>query len=195
MNADHRPRNRTRRGATLVEVLVASGVSSFVLLGTLSVFVSGISSWTRGNRRIEVETQSQTVVRKVADELREAVQVTVDADGNGITYFRPRTDADGNFQINVRGLPVSDGVARRFFVQNGRLMHDAGNGPRALCENVILTDPLSPGGATVYRPFVSGGGMVVRQLTVTIATRRRDGEGKNLTGRKRQTVFLRNVPS
>jgi hypothetical protein len=178
-----------------VEVLVASGVSSFVLLGTLSVFVSGVSSWTRGNRRIDVETQSQTAVRKVADELREAVQVTVDADGNGITYFRPRLDGNGNFQINVRGLPVSDGVARRFFVLNGQLMHDSGAGPRTLCQNVILTDPLSPNGTVAYRPFVSGGGMVVRQLTVTIATRRRDGEGRNLTGRKRQTVFLRNVPS
>ncbi len=186
-------RTRRLRGATLTEVMVASVISSFVILGSLMTYVSGIQSWTRGMERMDVEGDSSGTVRLIADALREAMIVTVDANGLGLTYFVPERNPDGTFRTDGRGQPVSDGIARRVFHQSGQIRFQDPEGIRIVATNVILTDPHTAGGNGAYRIFTPNAGAMVRQITVMVVTRRRSADLTFKHGRKRETIFLRNV--
>lgn len=179
-----------RSGLTMVEVLTASALSVMLVFTTLAVFLEGMSSWTRGQGRISAETQSQQAVRKISDELREAMSVTVEAGGNGVTYQRPMKDSNGDFLVP----PTWDNVNRRIYYSDGRLMIQSGATSRVFVQNVILTDPKSTGGSTAYKIFTPALGTTVRSLTVMIATLTNGAKDEHVTGRTREVVFLRNIP-
>jgi hypothetical protein len=128
------------------------------------------------------------------DELREAISVTVDANGLGLTFTKPQVDAEGNYVMDGRGQPVSDGVNRRLFINGSELIYQVGTGERRIGRGVVLDDPYRPGTNKSYRVFTPGGGAITRQLTVLLVTRSEDTEGNVYFGRKRETVFLRNIP-
>ena len=178
---------------TLLEAIVSAGITVMVLGTAASVWIAGATSWYRGLGKIDAEGQSRTAVRTVCDEIARAMDVTVDADGKGITFHQPAKDVNGNYSIDVTGQPVSDGINRRIYVQNGKLYYNNGAGIRTLAKNVILTDPLSTGGNQPYQPFVPGLGAIVRQLNVMIVTKTAASGKETVTGRKRETVFLRNI--
>lgn len=179
-----------RRAVTLVEVLVSASISSLVLFSAISIFLSGIGSWARGQGKIDAETQSRQAVRVVSDALREAMWVSVDADGMGLTYRLPRTEADGSFEVPV----IWDGIDRRIAYASGKLNLTDASGTRTICRNIRLTDPESPGGTTLYRIFVPGPGSITRRLSVMVVTETNGARSERVVGRKRETVFLRNIP-
>ncbi len=181
---------KTKQGTTLVEVLVASSLSVMVVFTTLGIFMSGMSDWARGQGRIDAESQSQAAVRQISDTLREAMAVSVDADGQGLRFRLPAKGEDGSFRVPA----VWDGVERRIYHQSGKLMLAEGGRARELARGVILTDPNSPYGDASYRIFSPNTGTVVRQLTVMVATRTNGAAGEKVTGRTRETVYLRNIP-
>jgi hypothetical protein len=186
--------NRHQRGAFLVDAVVAAGISVLAIGGATATFVSGSSNWLRGLGRISAESQSRLGVRMVVSELREAISVTVDANGLGLTFTKPRVDDDGNFVMDVHGQPMSDGLVRRFFVQGQDLMYRVGSHTRRIGRAITLNDPYIPGPNKSYRVFTPGQGAITRQVTVLLVTRSVDTEGNAHHGRKRETVFLRNIP-
>lgn len=183
-------RRRLQRGLTMAEVLVSAAISTTVLFSAVSVFLSGMATWARGQGKIETETQSRQVVRVISDALREAMLVTVDADGLGVTYRRPLKDAAGSFVVPI----VWDGQTCRIFHQNGQLMMNDGAGTRSICRNVRLTDPYSPGGTAPYKIFTPGPGAITRRLTVQIVTETNGARTEKVVARKREMIFLRNIP-
>ncbi|MCW5938995.1 MAG: hypothetical protein KF884_04360 [Fimbriimonadaceae bacterium] len=185
---------RYRRGALLVDAVVAAGISVLAIGGATATFISGSSNWLRGLGRIGAESQSRLGVRMVVNELREAITVTVDANGLGLTFTKPQVDGQGNFVMDVHGHPVSDGQTRRIFVQNQQLLYQVGSNTRRIGRGIVLIDPYKPGTDKSYRVFTPGQGAITRQLTVLLVTRSVDTEGNNYYGRKRETVFLRNIP-
>lgn len=192
-------RNR-RRGATLVEALTASALSVLALFTAVSVMISGMGSWAKGQGRIDAEGDAQAAVRAISNELREAMAVTV-VSGTLIEYRLPQKDEDGNFVVPA----IWDGVARRIeWVPTGsgigEIRSVGGSTNRALCRNVILRDPQSNGftpssGGSAYAPFTAGPGTITRQLTIMIATRANGSQDQYVVSRSRETVFLRNIPS
>src|SRR3954466_12563397 len=98
-----------RRGATLAETTIAAGLSTLALFGAIMLFLSSAMGWTRGSGRIDAEATTHRAVREIARELREAMSVTVDANGLGLSYRLPVKDASGNYT-----MPITwDNVARR----------------------------------------------------------------------------------
>ncbi len=183
-------RRRTQRGATLVEVLTASSISAIVIVTGILTFLFGMSSWLKGQARIEVETESQRAIRVIAQELREAMAVSIDGDGLGLTYRLPEKDADGDFVVPAEW----DGIERRIELSSDALQMTVDDGPpRILCTHVILQDPLS-GEGEPYEIFVPGAGAVTRQIHITVATQRNRYRQEYVTSRSRETIFLRNVP-
>lgn len=179
-----------RAGLTLMEVMVSAAISSVVLFSAISLFLTGIGTWARGQGKMEVETQSRQAIRVTSDALREAMWVSVDADGMGLTYRLPRIDGDGAFEVPI----IWDGVDRRIALHSGKLQMIDANGTRTICRNVRLTDPLSSGGAQSYRIFTPGPGAITRRLNVQIVTETTGGRQEKVVARKRETVFLRNIP-
>lgn len=178
---------RFQRGATITEVAIASAISTIVLFGAVSTFLVGMSSWMRGQGKLDVSSRSQIAVRTISQELREAMSITVDGDGMGVTYRRPRLTTAGDIQIPV----LWDGVARRIELRNGVLRKSTNGNIRVLARGLTTTDPRS---RTAYRVFTAGSGSITRQVHVQLANRAfgfRDGVEQT---RVRETIYLRNIP-
>lgn len=181
---------RKRRGATLLEVITATGLSSMMLFGALSVFLHGSASWLRGTAKINVNEDAQGAVRAITQELREAMSVAVDGDGLGLSYRLPQVDGNGDYVVPA----VWDGIERRIDLDDGRILLSAdGADDKVLCRGVILTDPLSGTSAT-YKTFTAGAGTITRQLTVMVVTKANEYRKEDAKSRSRETVFLRNIP-
>lgn len=181
-------RSSKRSGLTLVEVVVASLLSTMVIFSALSVYLAGMESWLRGSERINAETQSRQGVRMVSDYLREAMAVTVAADGRSLTYRLPQRDVAGDFVYPA----MWDGVTRRLYFTNGTIRHDTGTSDRVIVRNVMTSDV---GGTTLpYRIFTAGPGVITRQVTVQVVTRTNTDPTAKAFGRKREVIFLRNIP-
>lgn len=178
---------RRRQGATLVEVVVAAGLSTIALFGAVFLFLSGAMSWARGTGRIDAESGANLAVRSVSRELREAMTVTVDSDGAGLSYRLPAKDEDGSFTTPV----TWDGVDRRIELQGSQLCVTGSGQTRVICRGVVATDPLSN---STYRIFTAGSGAITRSLTVMIASSRNAEYNKMATSRSRETIYLRNIP-
>ncbi|MBX3095874.1 MAG: type II secretion system protein [Fimbriimonadaceae bacterium] len=177
-----------RAGLTLVEVVVASLLSTMVIFGSLSVYLSGMSSWLRGSERINAETQSRQGVRMVSDYLREAMAVTVAGDGMSLTYRLPQKNVAGDFVYPA----TWDGVTRRLYYTNNTIRHDTGTNDRVIVRNVMTTDV---GGTNLpYRIFTPGPGAITRQVTVQVVTRTNADPAAKARARKREVIFLRNIP-
>jgi hypothetical protein len=182
---------RCRRGFTQLETITSVGLSVLVLTGATALYFAGMFGWARGQGKIDAETGAQSAVRIVAKELREAMSVTVDVNGQGLTYVKPALDNNGNFVIP----PTADGVTRRIEFQNSppRLVMLTNGTPRVLCRGVQLTDP-SAAGNPAYTIFAPGAGAVTRSITIMLVSRRETRPGQSTWSRSRESVFLRNVP-
>ncbi len=181
---------RSIRGTSTIEVLTASVMSFMVLTGATAAMLYGMASWTRGQARIDSENLSQQAIRKVNKLLREAMVVTVDNDGMGLTYRVPQKDGNGRFT-----LPATwDGVERRIEVSGSNLNLVAGGTTRRLCSNIIFTDPIANGAS--YVVFAPGAGTITRRVWMKLATSTASGDrGRLMKSRGREVIFLRNVPA
>lgn len=184
---------RKRKGVTLVEALVSATITVMAIGTACTVWLAGATSWYQGAGKIDAEMQSRLAVRTVCSEIAEAMDVTVDANGQGITFHKPARDGNGDYSTDAMGQPVSDGVDRRIYLSDGKLIYNNGVQLRTLARNVITTDPLSTGGNVPYKIFTPGAGSIIRQLTVMVATKTTGANSKAVKARKRETVFLRNI--
>lgn len=202
-------RNSRRSGFTLVEVVVGSIISFIVLSSAVALFLGVIGAWARGESMMDGDNDTRQIVRIASDELREAMWVSVDADGMGITYRKPRKDASGDFEIPV----VWDGIDRRMELNGANLEIDDGGSVRTIGRNVLsvdpfrlgthvmeskryVEDPLNPTAAPpAYRIFEGPATGLVSEVTVTIVTGSRGGQAaESVRAKKRERVVLRNVP-
>ncbi len=184
-----RPRYK-KFGGALIEVLTASFIGTLVLFGAVSVFFMGMRGWLRGQAKINAENQSQNSLRVIAQELREAMAVSVDVDGKGLSYRLPKKDESGNYIVP----PLWDQVSRRIELQGEKIVVVQPSKTRVVAENVILTDPLTSGGTGAYKIFSPGAGTIVRSLTIMVVTKTGEYRKETTTSRARETVFLRNIP-
>jgi len=178
------------RGATMIEVLTASFMTVMVVTTAVATLLYGLSSWAKGQGRIYAETDSQKAIRMISMELREAMSVTVDGDGLGLSYRRPQLDVNGNYITPA----VWDGVNRRIELSGSTLRIVTDGQPRTICTGVVLTDPLTSGGSGTYKIFQAPAGTITRQITVQVVTQRNTYKSLQSTSRSRETIFLRNIP-
>ncbi len=170
-----------------MEVLTAATLTVGVLFAAVSALLFGAGSWLRGLGQISAETEAKLAVVAVSQILREAMAVTVDADGRGLSFRYPVKDSEGRFVVP----PVWDGVPRRIAVQGGSLVLTEGPASRVLCRGVSSIDPKT---GSSYRVFTAPSGAIVREIAVQIVTSRDGRYANESQGRVRETVFLRNVP-
>lgn len=190
-----------RRGATTLEIVTASFLSVLATFTAISVMISGLGTWAKGQGRIIAEGDAQAAVRAISNELREAMSVNF-VSGNTIDYRLPLKDDEGNFIVPA----VWDGVNRQItWVATGsgigsvRVTSNDGT-YRTICRNVILRDPQSSGftpqtGGSAYNIFTPGAGSIARQITIMIVTRTNGSRQELVVSRSRETVYLRNVPT
>ncbi|MHB8636280.1 MAG: hypothetical protein ACYC96_07390 [Fimbriimonadaceae bacterium] len=182
----------TRSGQSLVEMVLALSLTVVVFTVGLSTFLVGMGSWCRGQTRIDVESTTAQAVRRIAMTLRTAMSVTVDANGQGLSYRMPATDGTGTFLSPA----TWDGVNRRIELDGSSIFIKGDNLPTVdVCDNIITTDPLSAGGTQPYVLFTPGAGTITRSLTVMVVSRQSAyNSPQPVYGRHRETIYLRNIP-
>jgi len=184
-------RNRLRRGATTLEVLTAASISTLVLFGAILAFLSGMGSWAKGSGRIASETRSQSAIRAISQQLREAMSVTVDEDGLGLNYRFPKVDGDGNYIVPAEW----DGIERRIEYKSGAIQIIVEGNKHIVCTGVTLSDPLRDPNDDKYKIFTKGPGAITRQVTVQIVSQHTGKMDGYERARIRETIYLRNIPA
>jgi len=86
---------KDNRGFTLIEMLIASGISLIALGGVITLFLTALETWTVGAAEIRLERNGRLLLEKIVRGpngqagLREAAasSVTIDADQAGISFL------------------------------------------------------------------------------------------------------------
>lgn len=181
-------RRRLQRGLSLTEVVVASALSTIVIFGALSVYLNGMKGWLRGAEMLNASISARQATRIASDQLREAMSVTVDADGKGLTYRLPVKDVNGDFT-----QPLTwDGITRRLYVSGGNLRVQAGASDRIVARNIQTSD--TGGTNAAYVMFTPGAGSITRQVTVQFTVKANNDAKFKAISRNREVVYLRNIP-
>jgi hypothetical protein len=182
----HRSNSR-RRGATMIEVVVGSGVSVVTLIGGVACFMAGMMSWMKGVGAMDSISKSQDSVKMVSQQLREAISVKITDNGNVVTYSLPSKDGGGSYVLPL----ASDGIIRKFVVSNNTLTHEVGTDSRVIASHIMSTDPKT---GNPYTVFQANDGTVTRQVIITLVTTRQGYRDNWTPSRARESVYLRNVP-
>ena len=173
---------------TLVEVSSAATITIMVLTAALSICIYGLSGFFKGQARVDAESASEVSIRKIAIELRDAMSVTIDSNGNGITYTKNTLDGSGNIVVP----PTSDGVTRRIALSGSNIVLTSGSTTRTLARNVIQTDPANANAA--YRIFSTTDVGIVRSVRILVVIQSQDMPYEAYKSRARETIYFRNIP-
>lgn len=181
-----------RSGFTLIEMVFTSFIMLFTVIVGLSVFLMGVQTWYKGEAGLETQTGAQQGIQRTASLLRQAIYVSVDANGQGLTFNLPEFDGTGTIVTPM----TWDGIARRIEISGDKLIYTWDGGPiQTLCDNVVTTDPLSAGGTGSYVVFTPGPGTITRSVSIMIVSQQGvSTQQKPIYGRRRETIYLRNVP-
>lgn len=170
---------RSKAGFTLVEILIAMSIFALLSIGGLGILIQGINSWNRDFARASVETDTGLAMRKITAALRPAINVTVDSNGQGISYNAPLLDSNGNVVLPIQ----SDGTQRRIYRSaDGSSLYMTGTNRPLLSSLAAASNSYN-----IFAALQSGKAVVVNLIS-TAST----GQ-EQFTSSKTEVVDLRNV--
>lgn len=173
----------------MFEVVIASGISTFVMYSLVLTLLSGSGSWIKGQSKIDVDVSSQQSLRAITVELREAMSVNIVDDGKTVEYRLPKKE-NGEYKVPAEW----DGVERKLkFNTNAKTVTKVADATTTvLCTGVYATDPKT---GTGYKVFTPGAGAITRDVTIMLVLAAGEGSSSSEKSRIRETIYLRNVPS
>lgn len=135
---------RTNRGSSLVEVLTGAGLMMLVTLGAVGLLVGGLQSFSRTSSDLTMTYDNSQGLRRVGENLREAINVTISESGSKIVFNRPAfaSTADAITGEKEYIYPfTSDGVTRGYQVNfaNGTVTDLQTS--KVIVSNVASKDP------------------------------------------------------
>jgi prepilin-type N-terminal cleavage/methylation domain-containing protein len=185
-----------KQGFTLVELLTGMSVMSVVLLGTMTLLVSGMRSFKRTTVDVDNTNQNANSLRKVSETLRQAMNVTISNSGKTISFNLPAmggVDPVTGEKELFEPL-TSDGVARSYSVDFGTGKLTESPSGRVLMKNIASVDPQT-GSAQynqAYTPFQLTSIGSYRAVTVNLITTQTVIDDKRFM-RMKTTAVVRNV--
>jgi len=169
--------------------MTGASLTTLVVLASVILMLTGTAAWTRGQTRITAGGGAQGAMRTIDGELREAMSVTIDGNGKGLTYQLPQKDGDGSYVVPLQ----SDGVNRRLVLNDDGTLEMGPNGTtRVLLRGGVSVNPTTN---AAFRVFTAGNGTVTRSLNVILMTDIAGTGTERSRGTAQETIFLRNVPA
>lgn len=169
----------SRRGFTALETIISISIFTILAMGGVSLMVAAAASWNREIAQSEVNSDTSRGLKAIAQELRPALSVSIDGDGQGISYRLPRRDTQGHIIIPVSAEST---VYRIYRSQDGSSLMRTGR-TRPLVSG--LPDEDDSGAIFHLQP---SGKAVCVSLTSTV-----EGPACDYTSTKTEVVRLRNV--
>ncbi len=131
---------RSEKGSTLVEVLIAVAISSWLAIGLLTIYSSASKGYAVLGAAADCQYTARSAMEQIAADIRTAVHVQVSPDGTLLDISAPDQSV-------------------RFYTQNGRLYRRVSTSRGTTA--IPIADNVSALG------FSGGGGLVVITLTIT----------------------------
>jgi len=187
-----------RRGMTLIELVTGMGLMALLVLGSMTLHAGTMRSLQTTTSDVTMTDQTSRALRKVAENIRQAVSVTTGTGGTSITYNLPAISSfvdpvTGEKEVSMP--PASDGINRGYTVNfSAGTVSDSQTG-QVLVRDVCSYDP-DPNSTLynkAYVPFQLVTIGTYKGVTINIITR--DAKGLNpRTVRMKTTTILRNAP-
>lgn len=135
-----------RRGMTLVEVTVASGVLTLITISLVAMLVHSLKGWSSGTSKDTAVTKVTVALQRLATDIRDGRSAQV-VSGRLVVTF-PATITDGSTGERVYDLSANDAVTRSYYVLNGNLVRNRG-GTIAIIERGVSAATFGASGGTV----------------------------------------------
>jgi len=163
-----------RHGFTLVELLTGMMVMMFVILGSLTLLVTGMKSFKKTTADVDITNQNALAVRRMSETLRQAMNVSITNGGKTISFNLPKMGGVDPVtgEKEVQDPLTSDGTARSYTVNftTGTVVEQPGG--RTLVKSIAPTDPLQSSSqyGQAYTPFQLTTFGSYRAVTINLIT-------------------------
>jgi len=160
-----------KKGFTILELMTATVIMGFVIIGSLGLLTTGLKSFRRTSTDANLTSTNAQAVRKICENLKSAISISVSSNGSRIDYVLPKLSTikdttTGEYELMVP--TQSDGIARAYVVNstNGTVTDTVTN--RVILKNLTKTDPDkdSTQYGQVYAPFMASVVGSVHAVTV-----------------------------
>lgn len=188
---------RKKRATTLIEVLTGALLMMLICLGTLSLFVSGLTYMTRTSTDLYLAGKNAQGLRWISEYARSAMSATITNNGTEVDFVVPKTNttADQYTGENEYVYPLTtDGLVHGFKIDfTAGTLTDLRNN-KVICKNIVQIDP-DPKSSTynsTYTPFsfsIVGSHKVLVMQFIT----QQKINGVKRYERMKDTVLLRNT--
>ncbi len=100
----------TRRGATLVELMVGSAAMLLLLASVATVFGASLQYFRRTEMLVELESRALLALKFISAELSESAENSVEIDPAVGMLFATMRNLDGQVELNAEGRPRWQGL-------------------------------------------------------------------------------------
>ena len=188
---------KKRKGTTLIEVLTGAVLMMLLVLGTMSMFVSGLTYMTRTSTDLYLGGKNAQGLRWMSEYARSAMSATITNGGNEIDFVVPTrsTTTDPNTGEKEYTYPLAgDGLTHGFKVDftAGTLTDLHSN--KVICKNIVAIDPdpTSTSYNGTYTPFSFSIVGTHKVIVMQLITQQKINGVKRYE-RMKETVRLRNT--
>ncbi len=180
-----RQHTRRRLGLTMVELLIAVGITLGIAFGAMTLFSSASQLLVRGSTDMDNNDALALAMARISSEVRSAILIQVNDTGTTLTYWVPVADDSGQPVIPMQMSPTP----RTFQVSDGQLIWSMRpNAP--LVTGLVSTDPET---GQAVRPFSNPfGDAAMRCVDVNLVMRVVPAEGPARLARLHGSYMPRN---
>ena len=86
---------KNKNGFSLIEMMVALGILSLIIIGLVTFFTGGTRSWVTGQHQLEAQRNARLAMDRMVKEIREGKSITSGSE-TSITVRVPHFDVDGD---------------------------------------------------------------------------------------------------
>ena len=188
---------KKKRGTTLIEVLTGTILMMLITLGTLSLFVSGLTYMTRTSTDLYIGGKNAQSLRWISEYGRTAMSATLANNGNEVDFVIPLYNSTTDPYTGEKELVyplTSDGLVHGFKVDftAGTLTDLHSN--KVICKNIVAIDP-DPNSSNYNHTYVPFSFSIVgshKVVVMQIITQKKIN-GVRRFERMKDTVLLRNT--
>jgi len=178
-----------------MEIIVTIGILSLALFGSLGLIITGLGSFTRSTVDLGNDEPTSQTIRKITENIRQAISVSVTNSGNTLNYTLPKmsTSADPVTGEKEYVMPlVSDGVARSYTISGANLVEQPSG--RTLLGGLTSRDPDHSSGQfnQTYAPCVSQAAGNRQAITITLISSAM-ADRRIRFSKQKTTVALQNI--
>lgn len=113
---------RSRKGLTLIEVVVSTAILSVVAVALFSVANSTMRGLMSGSSKDALANSATLGLQKICDEIRDGKTASVSADGKVLTVRFPVLLTDTSTNERIYDSSTTDPTPRIYYVSDGNLV-------------------------------------------------------------------------